>query len=160
MDFSWTSQLELAQRRIEEIEERMALRQQTAQQLQTQGVDANLHKNLIAVTEESLARAKAHAQYIENRIAESLARAKAKNRFAAENPVRARVETHNMQNPAEPSLASARVENRAVASGSSETDGHQHPPAARQAPIRTQIARVGRSRRGTPVIVATVPRTR
>ena len=60
---SWKAQLELAKSRIAEIEDKIALQRQRAEQNDDTAV------RLISVMQESLARAKAHAQYIEQRIA-------------------------------------------------------------------------------------------
>jgi hypothetical protein len=68
MEF-WEVQLDLARRRIGEIEDKISLQQERAQQLDAQGGDTGLHMRLIAVMDESLARAKFHARYIEERIA-------------------------------------------------------------------------------------------
>jgi len=68
MDF-WTGQLELAQRQIAEIEEKISLQRQKTDEVHAHGGDTALQTRLLAVMEESLVRAKAHAQYIEGRIA-------------------------------------------------------------------------------------------
>jgi uncharacterized protein YigA (DUF484 family) len=60
---SWKAQLELAKSRIAEIEDKIALQRQRAEQNDDTAV------RLMSVLQESLARAKAHAQYIEQRIA-------------------------------------------------------------------------------------------
>jgi predicted phage-related endonuclease len=60
---SWNTQLELAKSRIAEIEDKIALQRQRAEQNDDTAI------RLISVMQESLARAKAHAQYIEQRIA-------------------------------------------------------------------------------------------
>src|SRR5437879_6520747 len=65
MDF-WNEQRDLAQRRIAEIEDKIARQRQSVEQLQND--DTSLPIRLISVMLESLARAKAHAQYIERRI--------------------------------------------------------------------------------------------
>jgi uncharacterized protein YigA (DUF484 family) len=64
---SWKAQLELAKSRIAEIEDKIALQRQRAEQNDDTAV------RLISVMQESLARAKAHVQYIEQRIAEHAA---------------------------------------------------------------------------------------
>ena len=69
MDF-WTGQLELAQRRVTEIENKISLQRQKAQQHHVLGLDTSLHMRLIAVMQESLTRAKIHVQHIEQRITE------------------------------------------------------------------------------------------
>ena len=69
MEF-WNGQLELAQRRVAEIEERLWLQQQEVQHLHARGDDPGLHLRLhlrLVVMEQSLARAKAHALYVERR---------------------------------------------------------------------------------------------
>jgi hypothetical protein len=63
MDYSWKAQLELAKSRIAGIEDKIALQRQRAEQNDDTAI------RLISVMQESLARAKAHAQYIEQRIA-------------------------------------------------------------------------------------------
>ena len=68
MEF-WTGQLEAAQQQIAEIENKVALQHEKAEQLRTQGLDAGLALRTLAVTEASLARAQIHARYIEGRIA-------------------------------------------------------------------------------------------
>jgi len=68
MDF-WNSELEVARRQIAEIEDKIALRWQEAEQLHARGDNATLHMRLIAIMEESLARAKIYARHIEKRIA-------------------------------------------------------------------------------------------
>jgi hypothetical protein len=68
MEF-WTEQLELAQRQIAEIESKIARQQLNAGELRAQGIDTGAQMRLIGVMEDSLARAKAHVQYIEQRIA-------------------------------------------------------------------------------------------
>jgi septal ring factor EnvC (AmiA/AmiB activator) len=82
MEF-WTEQLELAQRQIAEIENKIALQQQKVRELHTEGADTDLHVRLIAVMEESLARAKTHAQYIEQRIATHKSEPERRRRLAA-----------------------------------------------------------------------------
>jgi hypothetical protein len=64
---SWNAQLELAKSRIAEIEDKTAQQRQRAEQNDDTAV------RLISVMQESLARAKAHAQYIEQRIAKHAA---------------------------------------------------------------------------------------
>ena len=64
---SWKAQRELAKSRIAEIEGKLALQTQMAERLQND--DTSLPVRLISVMQENLARAKAHAQYIEQRIA-------------------------------------------------------------------------------------------
>src|SRR3984893_7890468 len=63
MDYSWKAQLELAKSRIAGIEDKIALQRQRAEHNDHTAI------RLISVMQESLARAKAHAQYIEQRIA-------------------------------------------------------------------------------------------
>jgi hypothetical protein len=82
MDF-WIGQLELAQAQIAEIEHKISLRQQKVQELQAQGADPGLHLRLIAVMEDSLARAKIHARYIEDRIAALISEPDRRRRRAA-----------------------------------------------------------------------------
>src|ERR1700682_5762647 len=60
---SWNVQREKAKSRIAEIEDKIAQQRQRAEQNDDTAV------RLISVMQESLARAKAHAQYIEQRIA-------------------------------------------------------------------------------------------
>jgi thioredoxin-like negative regulator of GroEL len=68
MDF-WNGELEVARRQIAEIEDKIALRWQEAEQLHARGDNAILHMRLIAIMEESLTRAKTYARQIEKRIA-------------------------------------------------------------------------------------------
>jgi len=68
MEF-WTGQLEAAQQQIAEIESKISLQHEKAEQLRTEGLDASLAVRTLAVMEASLARAKVHARYIEGRIA-------------------------------------------------------------------------------------------
>jgi hypothetical protein len=67
MDYSWNAQRDLTKSRIAEIEDKIALQQQLAERLQLQNDDTTVR--MISVLQGSLARAKAHAQYIEQRIA-------------------------------------------------------------------------------------------
>jgi hypothetical protein len=64
---SWNAQRELARSRIAGIEDKIALQRQRAERIHLQNDDTAVR--LISVLQESLARAKAHAQYIEQRIA-------------------------------------------------------------------------------------------
>jgi hypothetical protein len=64
---SWNAQLELTKARIAEIEDKIARQRQLVERLQND--DKSLPTPLISVLQESLVRAKAHAQYIEQRIA-------------------------------------------------------------------------------------------
>jgi septal ring factor EnvC (AmiA/AmiB activator) len=82
MEF-WTEQLEWAQGQIAEIENKIALQQQKAQELHAKGGDAALHERLIAVMKESLTRARTHAQYIEQRIAAHKSEPERRRRLAA-----------------------------------------------------------------------------
>jgi hypothetical protein len=66
---SWNAQLELAKSRIAEIEDKIALQRQRAEQPLLQNDSASLPIQLMSVLQESLARAKEYAQYIEQRIA-------------------------------------------------------------------------------------------
>jgi hypothetical protein len=66
---SWDEQRESAKAAIAEIEGKIALQTQRAEQLTAQNKDASVPVRLIAVLEESLARAKTYADYIEQRIA-------------------------------------------------------------------------------------------
>ena len=63
MDYSWKAQLELAKSRIAGIEDKIALQRQRAEEKDDGAA------RLISVMQASLARAKAHAEYIEQRIA-------------------------------------------------------------------------------------------
>jgi hypothetical protein len=65
---SWNAQLELAKSRIAEIEDKIALQRQRAEQPLLQNDSASLPIQLISVLQESLSRAKGHAQCIEQRI--------------------------------------------------------------------------------------------
>src|ERR1700704_2932819 len=64
---SWNAQWEWAKRRITEIEDKIACQRQMAERLQND--DTSLPIPLISVLQESLVRAKTHAQFIEQRIA-------------------------------------------------------------------------------------------
>jgi hypothetical protein len=66
---SWDEQRESAKAAIAEIEGKIALQTQRAEQLRSQNKDASVPVRLIAVLQESLARAKTYADYIEQRIA-------------------------------------------------------------------------------------------
>jgi 3,4-dihydroxy-2-butanone 4-phosphate synthase len=66
----WETQRESAKATIAEIENKIALQTQKAEQLRSQNKDASVPVRLIAVLQESLARAKTHAEYIEQRIAD------------------------------------------------------------------------------------------
>ena len=68
MEF-WTGQLEAAQQQIAEIESKISLQREKAEQLRSEGRDASLAVRALAVMEASLARAQIHARYIEERIA-------------------------------------------------------------------------------------------
>jgi hypothetical protein len=63
MDYAWKAQLELAKGRIAGIEDKIVLQRQRAEQ------NDDGAARLISVMQASLARAKAHAEYIEQRIA-------------------------------------------------------------------------------------------
>jgi chromosome segregation ATPase len=67
---SWENQRESAKATIAEIEGKIALQTQRAEQLRSQNKEASVPVRLIAVLQESLARAKTHAEYIEQRIAD------------------------------------------------------------------------------------------
>src|SRR5580700_400823 len=67
---SWETQRESAKATIAEIEGKIALQTQRAEQLRSQNKDASVPLRLIAVLQESLARAKTHAEYVEQRIAD------------------------------------------------------------------------------------------
>jgi 3,4-dihydroxy-2-butanone 4-phosphate synthase len=67
---SWETQRESAKATIAEIEGKIALQTQRAGQLRSQNKDASVPLRLIAVLQESLARAKTHAEYVEQRIAD------------------------------------------------------------------------------------------
>jgi hypothetical protein len=66
---SWEAQRESTKAAIAEIEGKIALQTQRAQQLRSQNKDASLPVRLISVLQESLARANTYAEYIEQRIA-------------------------------------------------------------------------------------------
>src|ERR1700732_5166640 len=66
---SWGVQRESAKAAIAEIEGKIALQTQRAEQLRSQNKDPSLPVRLISVLQESLARAKTYADYIEQRIA-------------------------------------------------------------------------------------------
>jgi hypothetical protein len=66
---SWEVQRESAKAAIAEIEGKIALQTQKAEQLRSQNKDPSLPVRLISVLQESLARAKTYADYIEQRIA-------------------------------------------------------------------------------------------
>jgi hypothetical protein len=66
---SWEAQRESAKAAIAEIEGKIALQTQRAEQLRSQNKDASLPVRLISVLQESLARANTYAEYIEQRIA-------------------------------------------------------------------------------------------
>jgi hypothetical protein len=89
MDF-WTDQFALAQQQIGEIEDKIAAQQHKASEFHAQGGDIGLPTRLIAVMEESLARAKAHATYIDERIAAHKSEPDRRRRLAAarRSPVR------------------------------------------------------------------------
>jgi hypothetical protein len=67
MEF-WTAQLALAQQQINEIRDKIAQQQEKADALRRQGLDPGLNVRLSAVMEDSLARARMHAAYIQERI--------------------------------------------------------------------------------------------
>jgi hypothetical protein len=66
---SWDEQRESAKAAIAEIEGKIALQTQRAEQLRSENKDASVSGRLISVLQESLARAKTYADYIEQRIA-------------------------------------------------------------------------------------------
>jgi 3,4-dihydroxy-2-butanone 4-phosphate synthase len=66
---SWDEQRESAKAAIAEIEGKIALQTQRAEQLRSENKDASVSVRLISVLQESLARAKTYADYIEQRIA-------------------------------------------------------------------------------------------
>jgi hypothetical protein len=61
---SWEVQRESAKAVIAEIESKIALQTQRAEQLRSQNKDASLPDRLISVLRESLARTKTYAEYI------------------------------------------------------------------------------------------------
>jgi phage shock protein A len=67
---TWDTQRESVKATIAEIEGKIALQTQRAEQLRSQNKDASVPVRLISVLQESLARAKTHAEYIEQRIAD------------------------------------------------------------------------------------------
>jgi hypothetical protein len=67
---SWDTQRESVKATVAEIENKIAIQTQRAEQLRSQNKDASIPVRLIAVLQESLARAKTHAEYIEQRIAD------------------------------------------------------------------------------------------
>ena len=67
---SWEVQRKSAKAVIAEIEGKIALQTQRAEQLRSQNKDASVPLRLIAVLQESLARTKTHAEYVEQRIAD------------------------------------------------------------------------------------------
>ena len=66
---SWEVQRKSAKAVIAEIEGKIALQTQRAEQLRSQNKDAGVPDRLISVLQESLARTKTYAEYIERRIA-------------------------------------------------------------------------------------------
>jgi 3,4-dihydroxy-2-butanone 4-phosphate synthase len=66
----WETQRESVKATIAEIEGKIALQKQKAEQLHSQNKDASVPVRLISVLQESLVRAKTHAEYIEQRIAD------------------------------------------------------------------------------------------
>jgi len=70
-------------KRIAEIEDKIAQQQQKSQQIRTQGADTGLQTRLVAVMDESLARAKTHLEYIAQRGASKRARRAKAHRSAA-----------------------------------------------------------------------------
>jgi hypothetical protein len=66
---SWETQRESAKAAIAEIEGKIALQTQNVEQLRSQNKDASVPVRLISVLQESLARARTYAEYIEQRIA-------------------------------------------------------------------------------------------
>ena len=68
MEF-WKEQLVLAQQQVAEIEDKIAQQRHKVEELRDQGLDASLTLRLVTVMEDSLVRAKAHAAYVEGRIA-------------------------------------------------------------------------------------------
>jgi hypothetical protein len=66
---SWDEQRESAKAAIAEIEGKIALQTQRAEQLRSENKDPSLPVRLISVLQQSLARAKTYADYIEQRIA-------------------------------------------------------------------------------------------
>jgi hypothetical protein len=65
----WSGQLILAQRQVAEIEKKIARQQQNVEQLRSEGADTNQSARLIAIMQQSLARAHAHVAFIERKIA-------------------------------------------------------------------------------------------
>jgi hypothetical protein len=64
----WDEQCEPAKATIAEIEGKIALQTQRAEQLRSENKDASVPVRLIFVLQESLARAKTYAEYIEQEL--------------------------------------------------------------------------------------------
>ena len=65
----WSGQLILAQRQVAEIEKNISRQQQAVERLRLEGTDASQSARLIAIMQQSLARAHVHAAFIERKIA-------------------------------------------------------------------------------------------
>ncbi len=76
MDY-WKTEFEAVQQRIAEIEMKIGIAREIAQELQQKGADARLQHELISIHERSLARAMVQLQFIEKQIeVEAVRRAK------------------------------------------------------------------------------------
>jgi hypothetical protein len=65
----WAGQLIMAQRQVTEIEQKVARQQQAVEQLRLQGANTSQSARLLAVMQQSLARAKLHVAFIEHKVA-------------------------------------------------------------------------------------------
>jgi DNA repair exonuclease SbcCD ATPase subunit len=66
---SWNEQRELAKSRIAEIEDKIAQQKQKMERLLSQNDDASIPIRMTSVLQDSLARAKVHMEYVDQRIA-------------------------------------------------------------------------------------------
>jgi hypothetical protein len=64
----WTGQLIMARRQVTEIEKKIARQQQAVEQLRLEGGSTSQPARLLAVLQQSLARAKIHIEFIEHKI--------------------------------------------------------------------------------------------
>jgi hypothetical protein len=73
IDWDWQAQLETCQRRIAELEEKIASQRQKLQRLLDGNLNTTFVQRILALWEESLERVHSHKRLIETRIADRAA---------------------------------------------------------------------------------------
>jgi hypothetical protein len=74
IDWDWQAQLETCQRRIAELEEKIASQRRKLQRLLDGNMNATFVQRILALWEESLERVHSHKRLIETRIADHAAK--------------------------------------------------------------------------------------